>query len=168
MMTIGAFAALVLGPAACAVPTSPQPVAPGTTTVPFAFSGWQAQMLAELNANRANAGVGPLAACATLESAAQDHTADQAATNVMSHTGSDGSDIGTRADRAGYIGWTNLGENVAYGYTSVDDVMTAWMNSPGHRANILDPAFHDVGLAEVASSSGVEYWTQDFGGNGHC
>jgi uncharacterized protein YkwD len=125
-------------------------------------------MLGDLNAQRAAAGVGPLSPCGTLQAAADAHSQDQANMNSMTHSGSNGSDIGQRADGAGYTGWQTLGENVAYGFISVDSVMTAWMNSPGHRANILNPAFHDVGLGEVATPSGVEYWTQDFGANGHC
>jgi uncharacterized protein YkwD len=125
-------------------------------------------MMGDLNAQRAAAGIGPLVVCNTLRNSAEAHSQDQANMNVMTHSGSNGSDIGQRADGAGYSGWQTLGENVAYGFLSVDSVMTAWMNSPGHRANILNGAFTSVGLGEVASASGVEYWTQDFGASGHC
>jgi uncharacterized protein YkwD len=129
---------------------------------------WVGTMLDALNADRAAAGAPPLQLCASLTRAAQGHSDDQAATNTMTHTGSDGSDIGSRADAAGYKGWTALGENVAMGYTTVDTVMTAWMNSTGHRANILNPSYHDVGLAESFAADGTPYWTQDFGVGGTC
>jgi uncharacterized protein YkwD len=136
---------------------------PAATTKP-----WVGNMLDEINADRAAAGAPPLALCTTLGTAAQGHSDDQAATNTMTHTGSNGSDIGSRADAAGYTGWTALGENVAMGYSTVDTVMTAWMNSPGHRANLLNATYHDVGLAESFASDGTPYWTQDFGVGGKC
>jgi uncharacterized protein YkwD len=129
---------------------------------------WVGNMLDALNADRANAGAPPLVLCNTLMNAAQGHSDDQAITNTMTHTGSDGSDIGSRADAAGYTGWTALGENVAMGYSTVDTVMTAWMNSTGHRANILNSSYRNVGLAESFAADGTPYWTQDFGVGGVC
>jgi uncharacterized protein YkwD len=129
---------------------------------------WVGSMLDSLNNLRAGAGAPPLTLCGSLERAAQGHSDDQAATDVMSHTGSDGSTLVTRAEAAGYVNWSTLGENVATGYGNVDDVMAAWMASSGHRANILNPSFVHVGLAESFSSGGVPYWTQDFGAGGSC
>jgi uncharacterized protein YkwD len=129
---------------------------------------WVGHMLDELNLYRTAAGAPPLQLCTTLMSAAQGHSDDQAVNNTMTHTGSNGSDIGTRADAAGYTNWTALGENVAMGYSTVDTVMAAWMASTGHRANILNPAYRDVGLAESFASDGTPYWTQDFGVGGVC
>jgi uncharacterized protein YkwD len=129
---------------------------------------WVGNMLDALNANRATAGAPPLQLCESLMRAAQGHSDDQAIHNTMTHTGSDGSGIGERADAAGYTGWTALGENVAMGYSTVDAVMAAWMASTGHRANILNPSYHDVGLAESFAADGTPYWTQDFGVSGVC
>ena len=64
--------------------------------------------------------------------------------------------------------WSNLGENVAYGYGSVAAVMSAWMNSSGHRANILSSSFAHVGVGRADASNGTPYWTQDFGRGGTC
>jgi uncharacterized protein YkwD len=125
-------------------------------------------MVGSINANRAAVGAPPLVRCGALDGAAQAHSQDQATTNTMTHTGSDGSTIGVRANRAGYIGWTALGENVAAGYTSVDAVMSGWMNSPGHKANLLNPAFRHVGVGRADSAGGRPYWTQDFGTSGRC
>ena len=70
--------------------------------------------------------------------------------------------------RAGYQ-WSGAGENIAAGYASPEDVMDGWMNSQGHRANILNCAFRDIGVGYVylANDTGQvnyrHYWTQDFG-----
>ena len=92
-----------------------------------------------------------------LARAAQLHSQDMHDHNVMSHTGSDGSDLRVRADRQGY-GWANLGENVAFGYTNPESVVAGWLSSPGHCANIMNPAFTELGV-------GIEgtFWTQLFG-----
>jgi uncharacterized protein YkwD len=125
-------------------------------------------MLAQVNAHRAAAGAAPLQWCRTVAVAAEAHSADQAAQLKMSHTGSDGSTPWDRLNRAGYWGWTRAGENVAYGYGSVDAVMAGWMSSTGHRANILDGRFTHFGAGLVDSSAGQPYWTQDFGTGGTC
>jgi uncharacterized protein YkwD len=54
------------------------------------------------------------------------------------------------------------GENIAYGNVSADQMMTMWMNSPGHRANILNPSFTRIGVGAVRTSSGRWWATQDF------
>jgi uncharacterized protein YkwD len=150
-------ALLVLLAAGCA----PAPVGSRSDT-------WQSDMLALVNARRAEAGVPPLAWCATVAAAAQGHSADQAAHATMSHTGSDGSTIGVRLDRAGYTGWSRAAENVAAGQPSVASVMDAWMASSGHRANILDARLAHFGAGLVDSADGVPYWTQNFGARGSC
>lgn len=105
--------------------------------------------------------------CGPLNLAAQNHSQDQANRRTMSHTGSDGSSLATRMARAGYVGWTRISENVAYGQPDVVTVMNAWMNSPGHRANILGQVTA-VGFGQARGSNGRIYWTQDFGTNGSC
>jgi uncharacterized protein YkwD len=125
-------------------------------------------LLAQVNAQRAGAGLGPLAWCAALGRSATAHSQDQAAHNNMSHVGSDGSDVGTRVFRANYRGWTALGENVAKGYPTESAVLYAWMNSDGHRANILSPHFTHMGSGIASSWNGTRYWSQDFGRSGSC
>ncbi|MFG3705115.1 CAP domain-containing protein [Micromonospora sp. NPDC047670] len=112
-----------------------------------------------VNAERAKAGCGALGVDDKLMTAAQRHSQDQADHQDMSHTGSDGSDAGDRLDRVGYA-WRTYGENVAWNQKTPAAVMDAWMNSPGHRANILNCAFTEIGVG-VASSNGP-YWTQVF------
>ncbi|GAA3373040.1 hypothetical protein GCM10020367_31410 [Streptomyces sannanensis] len=116
-------------------------------------------MVALVNSERGKAGCSPLTVNAKLTKAAQDHSADMAAHKNMSHTGSDGSSPGDRIQRAGYS-WSTYGENVAYGYSTPESVMAGWMSSPGHKQNILNCSFKEMGVGLAQPGS---YWTQDFG-----
>lgn len=136
-----------------------EPVAPSAPEGSSAPSGAQAQVLALVNEERAAVGCPALSVNAELTKAAQNHSADMAAHSNMSHTGSDGSDPGLRITRAGYE-WRTYGENVAYGYGTAAKVMEGWMNSPGHKRNILDCSFKEIGLGLAQPG---QYWTQDFG-----
>ncbi len=103
----------------------------------------------------------PLLAQAQLTQAAQTHAADMARRQFFSHTGSDGSSIGTRLTAAGYA-WSRAAENIAAGYASVGAVVQGWVQSPGHCANLMDPALSELGLACVAGPAGSaysNYWT---------
>jgi hypothetical protein len=84
-----------------------------------------------------------------------------AETGHFSHTGRDGSTPFSRMAAAGYRG-TMMGENIARGFTSPAAVMNAWMNSPGHRANILNDGFTDLGVGIAGTGSGM-CWVQNFG-----
>ncbi|RLN21036.1 hypothetical protein BBJ28_00022382 [Nothophytophthora sp. Chile5] len=120
-------------------------------------------MLTRVNEERAAQGLSALCTNKKLQAAAQDHSDDQAANNYMAHDGSDGSTMEQRVTDAGYD-WTAVAENVAAGQVDVDAVMTAWMNSPGHRANILgDYTMFGTAYAYSADSTYKHYWTQDFG-----
>jgi hypothetical protein len=99
-----------------------------------------------------------------LGSAARSHSTDMAQQNYFSHTSLDGRGFSQRISAAGYS-CSTCGENIAAGYSSPQAVMNGWMNSSGHRANILNSAFCDLGVGyafESASTYG-HYWTQDFG-----
>ncbi|WP_442271030.1 CAP domain-containing protein [Streptomyces sp. M-16] len=138
-------------PAATAAPAAPQASA--------APSGPVAEVVALVNKERAAVGCPAVTVNDKLTKAAQDHSADMAAHATMSHTGSDGSDPGRRITDAGYV-WRTYGENVAYGYPTAAKVMEGWMNSPGHKRNILDCSYKEIG---VGLSQPGQYWTQDFG-----
>ncbi|MEV5970379.1 CAP domain-containing protein [Streptomyces sp. NPDC051921] len=112
------------------------------------------------NIERAAAGCKPLTVDADLTRAAQDYTDDMAATGNFSHTGTDGSQPQDRIEAAGYT-WSRSGENIAKGQSDAAAVMDAWMNSPGHRANILNCGFTEIGVG--VSTDGGPWWTQDFG-----
>lgn len=121
----------------------------------------QARQVVDLvNAERAKAGCGAVKINSKLTAAAQAHSQDQADHRKMSHDGSDGSKVDKRLDRVGYA-WRAYGENVAWNQQTPAAVMKAWMNSSGHRANILNCSFTEIGVG-VATSNGP-YWTQDFG-----
>jgi uncharacterized protein YkwD len=138
---------------ACAVPTTVAHAGTGATDTGSSDSG---AVVAAVNRERAEAGCSAVTVDSRLAAAAQDHSQDQADHTEMTHTGSDGSSPGERATAAGYR-WSKVAENVASGTTSPERVMTMWMNSSGHRANILNCAFRHVGVARVGG-----YWTQVF------
>ncbi|MFD4154784.1 CAP domain-containing protein, partial [Streptomyces hydrogenans] len=118
------------------------------------------QVLALVNTERAKAGCGALTANATLARAAQGHSDDMAARDFFDHTNPDGDGPGERVTAAGYP-WSTYGENIAMGQTTPEQVMEAWMNSPGHRANILNCDFKELGVG--VHTDGGPYWTQVFG-----
>lgn len=115
-----------------------------------------------VNAERAKAGCAPLRLNSRLTSAAQGHSADLAARDYFSHTSLDGRTYVDRINATGYP-WRALGENIAAGQTSVTSVMTSWMTSSGHRANILNCGYVDLGVGFATGGSYGYYWTQDFG-----
>ncbi|WP_328390529.1 CAP domain-containing protein [Streptomyces sp. NBC_00400] len=122
-------------------------------------SGDAARVVELVNKERSKAGCSPLTVNAKLTKAAQAHSKDMADHRNMSHTGSDGSSPDDRITRAGYH-WNSYGENVAYGYSTPEKVMAGWMSSPGHKRNILDCSFKEIG---VGLAQPGDYWTQDFG-----
>lgn len=105
-----------------------------------------------------------LALNANLNRAAEQHARNMARHRRLQHEGSDGSTPAQRATVAGYS-WHNIGENIAAGPTTAADVVAMWLESPGHCANIMSPAFTQMGLAfaeDRKGESGV-YWAQEFG-----
>jgi uncharacterized protein YkwD len=133
----------------------------------------QARVLALVNEARANprrcgtqafAAARPLQPSSLLYSIAGVHAADMARYSYFSHTGRDGSDVASRATRAGY-GWKAIGENIAAGQMQADTAVQGWLNSPGHCANIMAPAYTEMGTAfavNTQSTAGI-YWVQVFG-----
>jgi uncharacterized protein YkwD len=99
----------------------------------------------------------------TLEAVADEHSRDMGDVNFFSHTGSDGLSVGDRVTNAGYV-WTSVGENIAAGQPTIDAVMNAWLDSPGHCANIMSPTYTEIGATSytVSGSDYSIYWTQDF------
>ncbi|MBW8795705.1 MAG: CAP domain-containing protein [Streptomyces sp.] len=140
-----------------AASTAPKPSSSPKATA--TASGVVARILELVNAERGKVGCSALTLNSTLTKVAQAHSADMALHRNMSHTGSDGSSPGDRITAAGYT-WSAYGENVAYGYASPEQVMAAWMASPGHKANILNCTFKEIGVGLAQPDS---YWTQDFG-----
>lgn len=153
---------------------TPPPVTAGSRTT-CNLPNFQADMLAAVNAHRRSGATcgarGSFPAApeltwnAALTQAAVVHSDDMVANNFFSHTGSNGSTLGDRATAAGYV-WSSLGENIAAGQMSVDEVVNGWMKSDGHCANLMNAGFREIGVACVAGNANTTYrtyWTQDFG-----
>jgi uncharacterized protein YkwD len=115
------------------------------------------------NVERQNAGLAPLTLEPSLTQAAQDYAGVLASSNCFAHTCGAVPDFSQRVANAGYSGWMALGENIAAGQPSADDVVAAWMASPGHRANILNPAYTEIGVGEAPGGAYGISWTQEFG-----
>jgi uncharacterized protein YkwD len=105
----------------------------------------------------------PLKSSPVLASAAAAHARDMAEHAELTHTGSDGSKPADRITRAGYE-WRGSGENVAAGQRNADAVVAAWLESPGHCVNIMEPNFTEMGVAfvEVPGANPGIYWAQSF------
>ena len=139
-------------------------------------SAEEQQMLEAVNAFRAQPRVcgsrgsftaaPPLTWDCKLEAAALVHSQDMANNNFFSHTGSGGQSPGDRISQAGY-GWSTYGENIAAGVplSSVSAAMQAWIDSPGHCANLMAPNFTNLGAAKFSNAASTYnvYWTQVFG-----
>jgi uncharacterized protein YkwD len=151
--------ALALSAAAAWVTVVPQP-ARAITDCQTASDGLDSQeleMLALVNAARAQAGAGPLAVSPNLNRAAAWKSEDSSASGPgFSHTDSLGRAPFERAVDCGYP--TGAAENIAYGYPSAQATLTAWMGSPGHRANILNASYVAIGIGRSGSA-----WTLNFG-----
>ncbi|MEU9557931.1 CAP domain-containing protein [Streptomyces fumanus] len=136
-----------------------RPAAPPAAASGQATSA-EAEVLRLVNAERAKAGCTPLTADGALADLAESFSEAMAAQGFFDHTDPSGA---TPWDRAEAAGISNLGgENIARGQADAQAVMDAWMNSEGHRANILNCGFTTLGVG-VHFGSGGPWWTQDFG-----
>ena len=114
------------------------------------------------NAERAMEKLPPLVPNALLFQAARDHTANMAKKGEMKHV-LDGKDVVARLDDVKYD-FRKCGENIAMSDgASLKEIMKNWMESKGHRENILDPAFTEIGIGTARNDKGELYYTQEFG-----
>ncbi|MEU6388880.1 CAP domain-containing protein [Streptomyces sp. NPDC046939] len=134
-------------------PTSAAPATPAADAA-------AAQVLALVNQERSKVGCSPVTADSSLAALATAFSADMAARGFFDHTDPDGATPWDRAKKAGVNGLG--GENIARGQADAASVMKAWMNSPGHKANILNCDYKTLGVG-VHFGSGGPWWTQDFG-----
>ncbi len=128
--------------------------------------------LALVNQARAGAGCGALVINPQLQAAAEGHAAAMAQQNFFGHTGADGSKMQGRIAAQGYNG-RKLAENIAAGQPTAKDVVAGWLNSAGHKRNMLDCDFTETGLALVDQPDDKPlagkvaayryYWVQVFG-----
>jgi uncharacterized protein YkwD len=117
-----------------------------------------------INQVRAENGLAPLVENPLLDVDAHQYAEFIAARSILSHT-ADGRTLDARAQAAGYTGWKALGENLAGGYDTPEEVVAAWLASPGHRAIILTPSYTETGVG-CAWNDGSPYgsfWVQEFG-----
>ncbi|MDQ0793767.1 CAP domain-containing protein [Streptomyces sp. B1I3] len=142
-----------------AAPRTPSASPSSETSSPAAASAQDA-VLALVNEERAKVGCRPVTSSAPLTALAQNFSEDMAARAFFGHTDPDGATPWDRAAEAGVEGLG--GENIARGQADAQAVMDAWMNSDGHRANILNCDYTTLGIG-VHFGSGGPWWTQDFG-----
>jgi uncharacterized protein YkwD len=114
------------------------------------------------NAERASAGCPALTVNGTLTSIALAHSKDMAARNYFDHASPEGKSPFDRMTDAGYA-FRAAAENIAAGQRTPEDVVRAWMNSAGHRANILNCGLRQIGVGYATGGRFGTYWTQDFG-----
>jgi uncharacterized protein YkwD len=141
--------------------TPERTVAPSKTAVPdtSAAAAAEADVIDMVNKERAKVGCSPMKASGTLSDLARAHSKDMAARGFFDHTNPDGE---TPWDRAEQAGVSSLGgENIARGQADAEAVMNSWMNSEGHRANILNCDFTTLGVG-VHMADGGPWWTQNF------
>ncbi len=138
--------------------------APGKTDTPFIIQttkpSFEAQVIALVNKERASRNLGMVTSEPTLTRAAQIRAEE--IIQLFSHTRPNQSSCFTVLTELG-INYNRAGENIAAGYSSPEAVMNGWMNSEGHRANILNPGFNKLGVGYAQAGSGYgHYWTQMF------
>jgi uncharacterized protein YkwD len=115
------------------------------------------------NAQRAQHGCSALRMDTHLRAAARAHSQDMHAKGYFDHNSQDGRTPWDRIKASGYAAASRgFAENIAMGYATAQAVVDGWMNSPGHRANILNCSLKAVGIG-VEYGSGGPWWTQDFG-----
>lgn len=142
---------------------------PVSTTLSAGAADTNAAAFAEevirlVNVERAKVGVAPLTSQSQLTQAAQNHAIDLACYGAVGHTSLDGGTLIERLDAVEYM-WASAGENMAVNYATPATVVTAWMNSAGHRANILEPEFTQIGIGYVYNPAATykHYWVMDLG-----
>ncbi len=138
------------------------PSAPANTETPAqSAASYEQQVLELVNEQRANYGLAPLSYSKELEAVAYAHSKDMAQNNYFSHTNLSGQSPFDRIHTAG-ISYRSAAENIAAGQKTPQEVVSAWMNSAGHRANILNSSVTKMGVGIYSGGSYGIYWTQLF------
>ncbi|MGW6555473.1 CAP domain-containing protein, partial [Streptomyces sp. NPDC055051] len=133
-------------------------------TAPARAARYVRDVVALANAERDRAGCEPLRTEARLTEAAQGHADDMAARDFYAHDNPEGHDGGDRIKASGYA-WSAWGENIHKGPKTPELAMDDWIESPAHRANIVNCAFRDIGVGVTLTADGP-WWVQDFGTKG--
>ncbi len=124
----------------------------------------ESELLRLTNIERQKVGLPALKLSSKLSKAAQSHAVDMSQNNYFNHTGKNGSSMSSRVNLVAYQ-YSFLGENIAAGRATADGTIRQWMNSSGHRANILNRNFTEIGFGYASSprSEYTHYWVQVFG-----
>lgn len=122
-----------------------------------------ARVIELTNHERARAGLAPLTYNPNLTLSAQTYAQVLAAGPCFGHTCGPIPYVVDRDEAAGYYDWLTVGENLAAGDWSPEQVVGAWMASPSHRANLLNPSFQEIGVGVAYGGAYGSYWTQEFG-----
>ena len=117
------------------------------------------QVVNLVNAERAKEGLSPLKTAKDVQAAAQVRAKE--IETSFSHTRPNGSNFAT-ALKEQNVSYRGAGENIAWGQRSPEEVVNAWMNSSGHRANIMNAKFTTIGVGYHQNANGVKYWSQLF------
>ena len=129
--------------------------------------GYELEVIRLVNQERVSRGLHPLRRNSSLTNAARDHNRDMIDNNFFDHTGSNGSTPSERACSRGYepYGWgaCYVGENIGGGYSSPTSVFNGWMGSQGHRDNMLNPDYREIGVGDTTGGTWGHYWTMNLG-----
>lgn len=153
-------------PALPEVPNQPEtpeipesPTVPETPEIPDEDSSYAARILRLVNEERAKAGLSALTLDTGLTAAGNVRAKE--IVSSFSHTRPNGTSFSTAIREQG-VSFRGAGENIAWGQKSPEEVMDAWMNSPGHRANILNEKYTRIGVGHYQNGTGTNYWVQLF------
>lgn len=142
--------------------TKPAPQKPAATpAVSGDYAAFQKRVVELVNAERAKNGLKPLTMNAQVNKTATLKSQDMAKLGYFDHNSPTYGSPFDMMKKYG-ISYRTAGENIAMGQTTPEQVMKGWMNSPGHRANILKASFTQIGVGVAKNSSGRLYWTQQF------
>ena len=114
------------------------------------------EVAAGVNAQRQANGLAPLTYNPTLGRAATGHACDMSTHAFFGHKGSNGSNVGARVRSAGYA-YCTVAENLAWGFPTAGQIIGGWMNSAGHRANMLHPRVKEMGIAITQGAQGPNW-----------
>ncbi|WP_449061421.1 CAP domain-containing protein [Planomonospora algeriensis] len=141
-------------------PPSSSPANPGT---PGAVGTAEENEVVRLtNIERAKGGCAPLTHDPQLRQSSYGHSADMAAKGYFDHVSQDGRTFMQRIRGAGFTGGRAFAENIAWGYPNPAAVVNGWMNSSGHKANIMNCGYNLIGVGAAKNAQGQIYWTQNF------
>jgi len=124
-------------------------------------SNYEQKVVELVNIERQKNGLSTLALDSSVSNVARTKSKDMAANNYFAHQSPTYGSAGDMLKQSG-INWSAWGENIASGQRTPEAVVTAWMNSEGHRANILSSNFTKIGVGYTTNSNGTPYWTQMF------